>query len=82
MCLEVCASFQPFLLCIELLRDRDERDSCRYYLIAHQTQLMDAYMKTENTEERAAIVQKRLGETYLITEVYSFSSAVDFLLSD
>jgi hypothetical protein len=39
---------------------------------------MDAYTKTENTEERAAIVQKRLGETYLITEVYSFSFTVDF----
>ncbi|KAJ6525688.1 hypothetical protein B0H19DRAFT_1198433 [Mycena capillaripes] len=49
-------------------RNRYPGDSSCYYLVSHQTQLIDELMKTENTQARAAVVQKRLEETLLINE--------------
>ncbi|KAJ7905780.1 hypothetical protein B0H14DRAFT_2661600 [Mycena olivaceomarginata] len=49
-------------------RNRDSRDHCRYYLVAHQTQLIDACNKTEDPAARAAIIQARIQETLLITQ--------------
>jgi uncharacterized membrane protein len=54
----------------KVLQDRDSRDHCRYYLVAHQTQLIDACNKTEDPAARAAIIQARIQETLLITQVF------------
>ncbi|KAJ7087793.1 hypothetical protein C8R44DRAFT_893043 [Mycena epipterygia] len=39
-----------------------------YYLIAHQRELIDAYVETESPELRAAIIQKRTEQTHLIMQ--------------
>ncbi|KAJ7775127.1 hypothetical protein B0H16DRAFT_86814 [Mycena metata] len=48
-------------------RNRYPGDLSCFFLKAHQNELIDAFNNTENAEERAAIIAKRVEDTRLIT---------------
>ncbi|KAF8211984.1 hypothetical protein K438DRAFT_1805759 [Mycena galopus ATCC 62051] len=49
-------------------RDHHQQDTCRYYLTAHQTELLDAYNKTEDAEARTAIIEKSVQDSIIIAQ--------------
>ncbi|KAJ6597153.1 hypothetical protein DFH09DRAFT_1133806 [Mycena vulgaris] len=70
---QICNTISPKLKRLDPNRPKFEWDSLfprvlRYYLVAHQREMMDAFIETEDPELRAAFVERRVEQTRLVMQ--------------